>query len=108
MSDGRDKVWYLVHDRGGELAAIEVPQDVIDMEINGLQRLEHAATKARLDALGIDTSKFREPPPLHRAEQRCSNHVGPDDDVEALILEAQESELDKAYREHLASRSALT
>ena len=106
MSAGRDKLWYLVHDRGGELREIDIELDVIDLEINALQRIGHEETKARLDALGIDTSKFRPPPPLHRSEQRCTNHPA-GDEIESLILEAQESKLDKVYREHLAEEEIV-
>lgn len=37
---------------------------------------------------------------------RCSNHTDPDDDIEALVIEAKETKLDRAYREHRARSSA--
>lgn len=43
---------------------------------------------------------------MHRSEQRCTNHLRPDDDIEALVIAATESPLDRLYREHLAARSA--
>jgi hypothetical protein len=101
----RDKAWYLVHDQDGQVAERDIKLDCIDIEINGLQRVLYEETKAKLERIGIDTSNYRPPPPLHPSEQRCRNHVRPDDDVEAIIIAAKERPLDRLYREYLAARS---
>jgi hypothetical protein len=49
---------------------------------------------------------LRAPPHIHPSEQRCTDHFGDDDDIEALVIAARETELDRAYREHLAARTA--
>ena len=103
MSAARDKLWYLLHDPVGEIAEVERRLDRIDAEIHGWQTIRHAEVKARLEALGIDTTNYRPPPPILEREQRCTNHLRPDDDVEALVREAKESPLDRLYREHTAS-----
>ena len=36
-----------------------------------------------------------------------SNHPGPDDDIEAVIVAAQASTLDRVYRQHVAARENL-
>ena len=97
----RDKLWYLLHpdDRVTEL---DIKLDRIDIEIDGLRRIRYEETKARLEALGIDVSNYRPPPPLTEREQRCRNHIRPDDDVEAIVTAAKQSPLDRLYREHLA------
>lgn len=100
----RDKAWYLVHDKDGQVAELDRALDRIDIEIDGLRRIASEETKARLERLGIDTSGYREAPHMHRSEQRCVNHVRPDDDVEAIIIAAQEKPLDRAYREYIASQ----
>jgi hypothetical protein len=51
-------------------------------------------------------SGYREAPHIHRGEQRCTNHLGPSDDVEALVIEAKETKLDRAYHEHMPRSSA--
>jgi hypothetical protein len=106
VSDRRDKLWYLINDRGGEVAELDIRLDCIDMEIDGLRALRYEETKAKLERLGFDTAKYRPPPQLRSFEQRCTNHVRPDDDVEALIVAAkgsEESALDRVYREHRAT-----
>jgi hypothetical protein len=106
MSAPRSKVWYLLHDSTGEVAAREVRLDCGAIEINGLQRVLYEETKEKLQRIGIDTSNYRPPPPLHPSEQRCRNHVRPGDDVEAILNAAKERPLDRLYREHLAARCA--
>jgi hypothetical protein len=71
-----------------------------------VQRIRYEETKARLEALGIDTTSFRPPPPLSEHEQRCTRHLRDDDDIEALVIAAKETKLDKAFREHMARSSA--
>ena len=105
MSAARDKLWYLLHDPVGEIAEVERRLDRIDAEIHGWQTIRHAEVKARLEALGIDTTNYRPPPPILEREQRCTNHLRPDDDVEALVREAKRSKLDRAYDEFIAARS---
>jgi hypothetical protein len=39
--------------------------------------------------------------------KRCSRHLAPDADIEALILEAQQSELDRAHAELLADEEIV-
>jgi hypothetical protein len=106
MSAPRDKLWYLLNDPLDELAKLEVELDCIDIEIDGLNRIRYEENKARLERLGIDVSNYRPPPPRHRSEQLCVNHIGPDDDIEAIVAAAQESELDRVYREHLERKSS--
>lgn len=106
MSARRDKLWYWLHDQDGQVAELDIKLDRIDIEIDGLRRIQYEETKAKLEQLGIDTSNYRPPPHIHRSEQRCSNHLRPDDDIGALVTAAQERPLDRAYREHLAARSA--
>ena len=102
----RDKAWYLVNDRDGRVAALDIRLDMIDIEIDGLRRIRYEDTRAALERLGFDTSDYRPPPRLLASEHRCTNHIGPNDDIEAIIVAAKESKLDRAYREHLATRSA--
>jgi hypothetical protein len=106
MSAQRDKLWYLLHDRDGRVAELDIKLDRLDIEIDGLQRSRYEETKTKLEKLGIDTSNYRPPPPLLASEQRCLNHIRPDDDIEALVIAATETPLDRAYREYLATRSA--
>ena len=106
MSARRDKLWYWLHDQDGQVAELDIKLDRIDIEIDGLRRIQYEETKAKLEQLGIDTSNYRPPPHIHRSEQRCSNHLRPRDDIGALVTAAQERPLDRAYREHLAARSA--
>ncbi len=106
MSARRDKLWYWLHDQDGQVAELDIKLDRIDIEIDCLRRIQYEETKAKLEQLGIDTSNYRPPPHIHRSEQRCSNHLRPDDDIGALVTAAQERPLDRAYREHLAARSA--
>ena len=84
------------------MAALDIKLDRIDIEIDGLQRIRYAEVKARLEALGINTSNFRPPPPMLEHEQRCTRHLRDDDDFEALVRAAKESPLDRLYREHVA------
>ena len=88
------------------MAELDIKLDRIDIEIHGLGRMQHEETKARLERLGIDTLNYRLPPPLLASEQRCTNHLHPDDDIEALVKAATETKLDHMYREHLAAQSA--
>ena len=104
VSVRRDKAWYLVHDPTGEVAALDIKLDCIDIEIDGLLRIQHEETKARLQRLGFDVSNYRPPPPRLRSEQRCFNHIRADDDIEAIVVAATERLLDRAYREHIAAR----
>ena len=71
------------------MAELDIKLDRIDIEIDGLRRIQHEETKARLERLGIDTSNYRLPPPLLASEQRCTNHLRPDDDIEALVKAAR-------------------
>jgi hypothetical protein len=61
MSGTRDALWYLLHDRDGEVAELERRLDVVDFEINALRRMQHEDTKARLERLGFDTSNYKPP-----------------------------------------------
>ncbi len=90
MSARRDKLWYWLHDQDGQVAELDIKLDRIDIEIDGLRRIQYEETKAKLEQLGIDTSNYRPPPHIHRSEQRCSNHLRPDDDIGALVAAAQE------------------
>ena len=105
MSDRRDKLWYLINDRGGEVAELDIRLDCIDMEIDGLRALRYQETKAKLERLGFDTANYRPPPQLRSFEQRCRSHVRPDDDVEAIVIAAKEREsgstLDRLYADHV-------
>jgi hypothetical protein len=105
VSDRRDKLWYLINDRGGEVAELEIRLDRADLEIDGLRRIQWEETRDRLQRLGFDVSKYRPPPQLRLFEQRCANHIGPDDDVEALVIAAKEREsgrtLDRLYADHV-------
>jgi hypothetical protein len=105
MND-RDKLWYLVHDRGGELAELDLQLDLIDAAIADEHHLQFEATKQQLERIGYDTSKLTPPPRPRHYEQRTARHVRHGDDVEALILDAQESALDRVYREHLQTRAS--
>jgi hypothetical protein len=87
------------------VAELDIKLDRIDIEIDGLQRIRYEETKARLEALGIDTSNYRPPPPLTERELRCSGHLRPDDDVGALVREAKRTKLDRDFDEFIASRS---
>ena len=100
----RDKLWYWLHDQDGQVAEIERRLDRLDVEIDALTRVRFEETKARLEQLGIDVSNYKPPPHIHRSEQRCTNHLRPADDVEALIVAAQEGPLDLLYREHVAAK----
>ena len=42
------------------------PQTDLDQHL--LRRVQYTQTRARLEALGIDVSNYRPPPPLHRSE----------------------------------------
>ena len=105
MSAPRDKLWYWLHDQDGQVAELEIKLDRLDIEIDGLQRIRYEETKERLEQLGIDTSNYRPAPPLLASEQRCTNHLRDDDDIEALVIAATETPLDRTYREFLAARS---
>ena len=106
MSASRDKLWYLLHDTDGEVAKLDIKLDILDAEIDALQRIRYEETKEKLERLGIDTAKYRPPPRPLASEQRCTNHIRPDDDIEAIVVAAKETKLDRAYREYLAARSA--
>ena len=106
MSGPRDPLWYWLHDQDGRVAELEIKLDRLDIEIDGLNRIRYEEKKARLEQLGIDTSNYRPMPPMLEREQRCVNHLRDDDDIEALVIAAQETELDRMYREHLAARAA--
>ena len=56
--------------------------------------------------MDFDADQYPPPLPLHPCEQRCTNHIRPDDDIEAIVIAAKGSALDRAYREHLTARSA--
>jgi hypothetical protein len=105
VSGRRDKLWYLRNDRGGEVAELDIQLDRIDIEIDGLRALRYEETKAKLERLGFDTSKYRPPPRRLVSEQRCINHVRPDDDVEAIVIAGKEREsgstLDRLYADHV-------
>ena len=101
----RDKLWYWRNDGDGQVAELDIKLDRIDIEIDGLQRIRYEETKARLEALGIDTTNYRPPPPILEREQRCTNHLRPDDDVEALVREAKRTKLDRDFDEFIASRA---
>jgi hypothetical protein len=105
MSVVRDKLWYLLNDKSGELAALELELDVLDAEIDAERRVVYERTKAGLERLGFDTSNYRPPPYIARGEQRCLGHLTEDDDIEALVVAAQETALERAYREHLEHRA---
>ena len=102
-----DKLWYWLNDRDGQVAELDIKLDRIDIEIDGLRRIAFEETKARLERLGIDTSNYRPAPPLVAHEQRCTRHLRPDDDIDALVIAAKKSPLDRLYREHVADRKAL-
>ena len=38
MSDRRDKAWYLIHDRDGEVARLDIRLDILDAEIDALSK----------------------------------------------------------------------
>jgi len=100
-----EKLTNLLRDRDGQLYELALQLDLLDMEINGLQRLRHEETKQRLDALGIDTSKFKPVPPLHCSELHSPRHVTPDDDIEELVATAKGQRLlDLAYADLAAAR----
>jgi hypothetical protein len=107
MSVHRDKAWYLVNDRDGKVAQLDIELDRLDIETDALRRIQHQETKARLERLGFDTTNYRPPPRTLRSEQRCLNHIGPEDDIEAIVIAATEHPLDRAYREHIAARDNL-
>ena len=90
----RDKLWYWLHDQDDQVAEIDIKLDRADIEIDGLRRIGFEETKARLERLGIDTTNYRPPPHIPRSEQRCTNHLRPDDDIEALVIAATETKLD--------------
>ena len=102
----RGPAWYLVHDKDGQVAELDRKLDLLDAEIHTLQTVRYEETRERLQRLGIDVSNYRPPPPLLEGEQRRLSHVRDDDDIEAIVAAAQEKPLDRAYREHIASRTA--
>jgi hypothetical protein len=104
MSAALSKVWYLLHDADGQVAELDIKLDRIDIEIDGLRRLAFEETRTRLERLGVDVSNYKPAPHIHRSEMRCTNHIGPDDDVEALVREAKRSKLDVAFDEFIAAR----
>ena len=57
MSATRGPLWYLIHDRDGQLAGLDIKLERIDMEIDGLRRIRHQETKAKLEQLGFDVSE---------------------------------------------------
>jgi hypothetical protein len=94
MSTPRDKLWYRPHDQDGPVAELDIRLDCIDIEIDALRRLRYEETKAKLEQLGIDTSKYcPPPPPLLASEQRCTNNLRPNDDIEAIVIAAKERPL---------------
>ena len=60
----RDKVWYLLHDSLGEVAKRDIKLDRIDIEVDGLRRIQWDETQARLKRLGFDVTNRRPPPPM--------------------------------------------
>ena len=106
ISEPRTRLWYWLSDHD-VAAELDIKLDRIDIEIDGLQRIRYEETKTRLGRLGIDTTNFRPPPPLSEHEQRCTRHLrDDDDDIEALVIAAKESPLDRLYREHVARTAA--
>jgi hypothetical protein len=99
MSDDR-RLWCLLPGPRGQAA-------MIDVRLDDERHLQHQQTAALLQRIGVDVTRYSPPPRRLRSEQRSAHHVGLDDDIETLVLAAQESELDKAYRELLASRSPI-
>lgn len=98
-----DKLTDLMRDPTGEVAELALRLDVLDTQIWDERFLQYQETKAKLDALGIDTTRFSPPPRPARAEQRSTRHFGASDDIGELIAAAkEESPLDRLYREHLA------
>ena len=73
MSGRRDADWYLRHDRGGLVRQVEANLDSLTLEEHGHATLLARRARAGLAALGYDTSRYSDPPPLHRDELNC-NH----------------------------------
>ena len=106
MSGKRGPLWYWMNDPDDRVAEMERGLDRLDIEIDGLQRLRFERNRERLERLGIDSSRYKEMPPMHASELRCTNHLRNDTDIEALVIAATESPLDRMYREHLARKAA--
>ena len=104
MSDSRDKAWYLIPDKGGQVAELEVRTDVLDWEISYERQRRHEETRDRLARLGYDVSDYKPLPPIHRNEQRCLEHFDPRDrrpSTRRSSPSAKEPAIDKgANREH--------
>jgi hypothetical protein len=96
----------VLHDRDGEVAAVERELDILDWEVNALRRMRHDELKARLDALGFDTSRYRPPPRVHESERRSVHHFDDErDDIEDVITKAKRAgSLDELYDEWRAGR----
>lgn len=53
--------------------------DRLDLDIALQRRMIHADTAARMERLGIDTSRFAAPPLPRVCETRCARHPSPDE-----------------------------
>jgi hypothetical protein len=99
MNGERDKLWYLLKDQEVQVTQREVRLDVLDALIDDERRLQYQQTGAQLQRINFNVSNYLPPPRRLRSEQRSAHHVGPGDDVEALVRAAQESPLDRAHRD---------
>lgn len=103
----RDKLWYFIHDQDGKVAELDRELDLLDLDIALTQRHQFRETKRRLDDHGLDTTNYK-PIPLPRPqEERSYNHFRDDDDIEALVIAATETPLDRAYRELVLAREGI-
>ena len=65
MSRRLSKEFYVLRDRFGEVAELDAELDRLDLEIDLPRRLRWKETAAKLEALGFDREKLRQPPPIH-------------------------------------------
>ena len=71
----RTKLENLMRDKDGQIAELALKLDLLDAAIWDERLLQYQETKARLERIGVDVSKFRPPPRPGRAEQRSAQHV---------------------------------
>ena len=103
----RTKLENLLADKDGQIAELALRLDLLDAAIWDERFLQYQETKARLQRLGFDVSKFRPAPRPGPAEQRSEHHVYETDDLEELLAAAKESPLDRLAREHLVDEEPV-
>lgn len=80
------------------MAELDTQLEILDWELGRFDCFEE--TRAELEQLG---SMYRTPGRASTTARAATNHICPADDIEALIVAAQESPLDRAYREYRAT-----